>query len=260
MQIYQDELAQLYDAAVPDWPGEIAFYRQLIDQATPAKPSVLEVACGTGRVTIQLASSGMSITGIDLSDEMLAYARAKSAGMSNVLWQLADMRSFQLAQTFDLAIVPAYSFQLLLTEAEQMACLRHIARHLNPGACLAMHLEQHDPEWLDSLPTDGFTPFEMSGETNHPDTGQRIRVSVAWSHVVESCSVAVAIRYESIDGSGTVISRTDRAPMYLHCTSLKLLQEQMAGTGFKMESVFGDFLGSPYESDSEEMICVARKL
>ncbi|MCK5827372.1 class I SAM-dependent methyltransferase, partial [Candidatus Bipolaricaulota bacterium] len=169
-QIYQCELAQLYDVAVPDWPGEIAFYRQLVRQIPSTQPSLLEVACGTGRVTVQLASSNVSIVGIDLSDEMLAYARSKSAGMSNVQWVLADMRSFDLASTFDLAIVPAYSFQLLITEADQTACLKQIARHLNQGARLVMHLERHDSEWLTSLPTNGQTPFEASGETTHPGT------------------------------------------------------------------------------------------
>ena len=47
--------AQTYDAAVPDWPGEIDFYRQLSARASGADQRVLEVACGTGRVAIRLA-------------------------------------------------------------------------------------------------------------------------------------------------------------------------------------------------------------
>ena len=73
-QIYKDELAQLYDVAVPDWPGEIAFYQRLIQQVPSTHPSVLEIACGTGRVTVQMAGPDVSLVGIDLSDEMLAFA------------------------------------------------------------------------------------------------------------------------------------------------------------------------------------------
>lgn len=77
-QPYQDELAQLYDVAVPDWPGEIDFYHRLIQEIPSDPPSILEIACGTGRVTVQLASDDIHIVGIDLSNEMLDVARSKS--------------------------------------------------------------------------------------------------------------------------------------------------------------------------------------
>jgi ubiquinone/menaquinone biosynthesis C-methylase UbiE len=102
-QPYQDELAQLYDVAVPDWPGEIDFYRRLIQGTPSAPPSVLEVACGTGRITVQLANDDIHIVGIDLSDEMLDMARSKSVDLSNVRWVLSNMRSFDLEENFGLA-------------------------------------------------------------------------------------------------------------------------------------------------------------
>jgi ubiquinone/menaquinone biosynthesis C-methylase UbiE len=259
-QLYQDELAQLYDVAVPDWPGEIDFYRQLIQQVPLEQRSVLEIACGTGRVTVQLAGADVSITGIDLSDEMLAIARSKSTALSNVRWILADMRSFELPETFGLAIVPAYSFQLLLTAADQAACLRQIARHLSSGACLALHLEHHDPEWLASLPTDDFTPFEASGETIHPISGQRIRVSYAWAYNPESRSVSVTIRYEIIEDSGRIAPCTDRGPLSMHCTSPSELQDQLSAAGFDTESIVGDFRNQPYDSNSDEIIWIARRM
>ena len=178
-QIYKDELAQLYDVAVPDWPGEIAFYQRLIQQSPSTHPAVLEIACGTGRVTAQLAGPDASLVGIDLSDKMITFAQSKTTEASPIQWLWADMRSFELSRTFDLALVPAYSFQLLLTGSDQTACLRQIARHLKSDACLSLHLEQHNADWLASLPSHKFTPFEASGETSHPSTGQRIRVSYA---------------------------------------------------------------------------------
>jgi len=258
-QIYKDELAQLYDAAVPDWPGEIAFYQQLIQQAPSAHPSVLEIACGTGRVTVQLAGPDVSLVGIDLSDEMLVFAQSKTTETSPIRWLQADMRSFELSRTFDLALVPAYSFQLLLTEADQTACLRQIARHLKPGTQLALHLEQHDTDWLASLPSHEFTPFEASGETSHPSTGQRIRVSYAWSYIADTRSVAVTIRYEIIEESGAIASCIDRGPLHMYCTSRHQLQEQLAEAGFKTEGVYSNFFETPYKEDGEELIWVARK-
>jgi hypothetical protein len=84
-------------------------------------------------------------------------------------------------------------------------------------------------------------------------------VSYAWSYVTKTRSVAVSIRYEVIEDSGKIASRTDRDPMRMHCTSTHRLQEQLAEAGFKTEAVYGDFLDTPYESDSDEVIWVARK-
>ena len=258
-QLYEGELAQLYDVAVPDWPGEIDFYRQLARDTTSQQRSILEVACGTGRVAIQLADAGISIVGIDLSQEMLDIARNKSAGRPNIRWVHADMRSFDLGEKFGLAIVPAYSFQLLLTESDQTACLKQIVRHLEPGSHLVLHLETHDPDWLASLPSNDYTPFEKAGETIHLATGQRIRVSYAWCHVPTTQSVAVRSRYETIGESGGISACTDRGPLEMHCTSPHNLEQLLAQSGFKTEAIYGDFLGSPYDEDADEMIWLAQK-
>ena len=258
-QPYQGELAQLYDAAVPDWPGEIEFYRRLVQQTPSARRSVLEIACGTGRVTVQMANARVQITGIDLSSEMLDYARTKSTHLPNVHWMLADMRSFELGKSFGLAIVPAYSFQLLLTEADQTACLRQIARHLDVGARLALHLENHDLDWLASLPTDEFTSFVPAGEATHPITGQLIRVSYARSYAPAEQMLAVMIRYETIDESGQPSSHTDRGPLQMHCTLRHDLARLLELAGFETEATYCDFLGNSFDDDADELIWVARK-
>ena len=91
-------VAQLYDASVPDWPGEIDFYQELAAEAASKGGAVLEVACGTGRVAIRLAQDGVSVDGIDLSPATLDVAREKSAGIPHVCWVEGDMRSFRWAR------------------------------------------------------------------------------------------------------------------------------------------------------------------
>ena len=54
---------ETYDDSVPDWPCEISFYRQMAAQAKAAGGSVLEIACGTGRVAIRLAHEGVNVVG-----------------------------------------------------------------------------------------------------------------------------------------------------------------------------------------------------
>lgn len=71
--------AELYDLSVPDWDGELNFYRELTREAKARGESVLEVACGTGRVSIRLAEEGVSVVSTDLDAAMLEVARGKRA-------------------------------------------------------------------------------------------------------------------------------------------------------------------------------------
>jgi SAM-dependent methyltransferase len=113
MQTPEQLAAELYDVSVPDWDGEINFYRELVREIMlrGLAERVLEVACGTGRVTLRLAQEGVDLVGVDLDEEMLTVARRKSEGMPNVRWVRGDMRSLDLGQTFGLIIVPGHSFQ-----------------------------------------------------------------------------------------------------------------------------------------------------
>ena len=70
--------ARIYDHSVGDWPGEIDFYRRVID-AAPSR-DILELACGTGRVCLRLAGEATQVVGLDKSAEMLQIARDQSCG------------------------------------------------------------------------------------------------------------------------------------------------------------------------------------
>lgn len=106
----QSFYAETYDTVVPDWPGEIDFFHACAAEAMACGHGVLEIACGTGRVAIRLAQDGIQIVGLDHSEAMLAVARQRSSGMTNVHWVQADMRSFDLGKAFGLAIIPGHSF------------------------------------------------------------------------------------------------------------------------------------------------------
>ena len=75
--LVSEQEVQFYDKAVPDSPGEIEFYRAMAIEVKERDGSILEVGCGTGRVTLQLAQEGVSIAGLDLSPTMLTNARKK---------------------------------------------------------------------------------------------------------------------------------------------------------------------------------------
>ena len=104
-------------------PGDVAFY---VAQAQAAGSPVLELACGTGRVTIAIAEAGLRVVGLDLSPQMLARFEAKLPALpvevrERITLVQGDMRSFDLGQRFPLVIIPSPSFLQDLTVDDRLA-------------------------------------------------------------------------------------------------------------------------------------------
>lgn len=251
-------IAQLYDASVPDWPGEIDFYLRLAEPVQACDGSVLEIACGTGRVALRLAQQGLRVVGIDLSLEMLQVARRKSSERAHPHWIQADMRAFELSEQFELVIIPGHSFQFMLTPADQMACLSCLQRHLKPGGRLVIHLDHQDVGWLGELQRGKGGLFEPAGEVSDPHTGQQVRVSRAWWYQPATQTAYAKTVWEEVDQNGRVSERWERGPVQLHCVFRHEMEHLLARVGLQSEAVYGDFLGNTLTDESSEMIWVAR--
>lgn len=161
--------AQLYDEVVHDWPDEINFYRQLIEENGIS--SLLEVACGTGRVMLKLIREGMEVTGVDLDTALLEVARTKANGHPSVTLREGDMQSFHLDRTFQLAIIPGHSFQFMLASEAQLNCITNIERHLIANGLLVVHLDYPEIDWLGDLTRGLGGVFGVEAEVSHPETG-----------------------------------------------------------------------------------------
>ena len=80
--LYRD--GKVYDAMNESLVADSRFY---VNEFKDEKGEILELACGTGRITCALAKSGKSVTGLDLSEAMLVEARTKSAKLNlNISW------------------------------------------------------------------------------------------------------------------------------------------------------------------------------
>jgi SAM-dependent methyltransferase len=255
-QSVADLYSALYDVTVPDWPGEIAFYQTLALAA--AGQDVLEIACGTGRVTLPLARAGVRITGLELSAAMLAQARGKSAGLPNVTWVQGDMRTFDLGRPFGLVIIPGHSFQFMLTPDDQVQCLQCIRRHLLPGGTLVVHLDHQNLGWLGGLGTTRHDAFKFGAPVVHPTTGQLIRTAHAWTYAPATQTAAVTTVWEEVTADGVVLARWERPPMPLHCVFRCEMEHLLHRVGLAVEAVYGDFESSGLTDTSDSMIWVAR--
>jgi SAM-dependent methyltransferase len=250
--------ARTYDDSVPDWPGEIDFYREMAAGVKSEGGTLLEIACGTGRVAIRLAQDGVNVVGLDLSSAMLEIARQKSLHLENMRWIEGDMRSFELDKAFELVLIPGHAFQNLNTPQDQVACLGCIKRHLKPRGTLVVHLDPPDIQWLGDLRRDKGGVFEAAEQFQNPDTGRQVRALRAWSYEPSTQTATVQSVWEEMDSDGQVASRVERRPIRLHCVFPFEMQHLLARAGFEVEALYGDFFRQEFLNDSPSMIWVAR--
>jgi ubiquinone/menaquinone biosynthesis C-methylase UbiE len=255
--------AETYDICVSDWTGEIDFCREVVDQEVKSrKGSVLELACGTGRIAIRLAQNGVSVVGLDRSQEMLEVARQKSVDNKHMRWVEGDMRSFELDERFNMILIPSHSFQNLNSPEDQVACLECSMRHLKPGGMLLVHLDHMNDgnmSWLGELTGEKKGVFEAAEQFKHPRTGYQVQTRRAWSYEPATQTAIMQTVWEEIGTGGEIISRWDTGPIRLHCVFRFEMEHLLKRVGFDIEHVYGDFFRQELRDDSTEMIWIARK-
>ena len=247
-----------YDIAVQDWPGEIEFYRSLVRDVKQHNGKMLDIACGTGRVSLQLVSEGVPISGLDISSDMLAAIRRKSDSLTNVHWFLGDMRDFNLGEQFDLIIIPGHAFQFMLTSQDQAACLNCIRRHLSPNGKLVIHLDHQDLGWLGGLDQGWSNDFQLAGEYHLPGEEGSVRKWNVWSYEPVTQTASVITAWETIGKNGMVTKRVENPEKKLHCVFRFEMEHLLARTGFEVEALYGDFFRHSLGNTSSDMIWVAR--
>lgn len=140
----------------------IAFYLGL---AREVGGPVLEIACGTGRVTVPIARAGIATTGLDIVSGMLEQARNKSAGLP-ARWVEGDARTFDLHERFRLIFMTGNAFQAFVTNAEQAALLQRVRAHLADDGLFAF--ETRNPLLPNTRRPDGFFfPLDSQREEEH---------------------------------------------------------------------------------------------
>lgn len=138
-----DKWAKIYDFIYSGKQEDEEFYKK---HARKAKGKVLEIACGTGRIYLELLRNNVDAYGIDISKEMLANLRskAKEENLTPKVYK-ADMKSFRLKHKFSLIIIPFRSFLHNLTTEDQLKTMKNCKRHLKPGGKLALNFFNPDP-------------------------------------------------------------------------------------------------------------------
>ncbi len=252
-----DAWAEYYDLIHQGLPGEAEFY---IGQAVRRGGRVLELGCGTGRIAIPMAMSGLDVTGLDNSGPMLDMCRYKMSAIGptrgTVTLVQDDMSDFELHDTFTTIAMAYRTFMHLLTPDQQRRSLRAVRRHLAPDGMFIMNT------WRPNLatlipPTRGKSPgFREAGRYDAGDVTvvHRVRTGIDEYRqlLIEDHQVS------EIDGDGRVV-REASLPMVRAWTTLRELKHLVELEGLRAEAVFGDFDANALSEQSTEMIWVLRR-
>ncbi len=243
-------------AAFYDWENaqtvqrrDVAFWQRL---AAAADGEVLELGCGTGRISVPVAKSGVTVTGIDRSAPMLARAGRRIArGRLGDRLRLVrgDIRLLPFrARRFGLVMAPYGILQSLTRERDLAAALASVARVLPKGGRFGIDLVPDLPAWDEY----------RDRKTLAGRMGRDTRVEL-----VETVRQDRARRLTIFDQRYTTTRGRDTREHRFSLTFRTLTVPQMAGrlerAGFAIEAVLGDYLGGPWDLRAEVWVLLARR-
>ncbi|GAB2694703.1 class I SAM-dependent methyltransferase [Paenibacillus thermoaerophilus] len=204
----------------------------------PAGASVLDLCCGMGRHSLALAEMGYKVTGVDLSEPLLAEARAADAE-GRVRWHRGDMRDVPLEGGFDAVVNLFTSFGYFDTDEENRRVLEEISRLLQPGG--RWLLDFLNASWVESR----LVPHSVRKEGD---------LTIDERRVVEDGFVRKTITLSEPGRPDRVYHEQVR--MY----GLDDFRRLLAGTGLRIDAVHGSYEAEEYtERDSPRLILVGSK-
>jgi SAM-dependent methyltransferase len=244
-QLYSD--GRHYDLQTRDVVEDISFY---LRQARKYGEPVLELACGTGRITIPLAEQGIKITGLDVSEPMLSQARKKAAEKGvTVEWVQADCRDFKLDKKFRLVFLPFNSITHLHDLESIEACFSRVGRHLARDGRFIIDV---------FVPAMGILmrdPSKRYPVAEYPDPDGKGTVTITESNVYDSAAQMNRIKWYYSIGGGKEFVKENNMRMFFPQELVALLKYN----GFVIENKFADYGEAPFSSDSGKQLVICHR-
>ena len=203
--------------------------------------TILDLACGPGRHSVEFAGRGYQVTGVDRTSFLieLGQERAARAGVG-VEWVKSDMREFVRPNSFDLALSMFTSLGYFETNEEERRVLRNIRESLRPGATLLVEMAAKErlaqiwaPANRHSFP-DGAVLFESR------------EVYDDWSRIRQEWTLIKDGRARSFPFTHSIYSGRE-------------LKTELLLAGFGEVRLFGDLLGQPFGMGAPRLVALATK-
>ena len=257
---------QGWDAYAPfyDWENaqtlgrrDVPFWRRV---ASAAGGPVLELGCGTGRVSLPLARAGVDLVGIDRSAPMLDRARKRILKSSKLLKPSnpqirkslrlvrGDIRSLPFDDaTFPMVLAPYGILQSLIRPRDLTATLASVARVVAPGGTFGIDLVPDVPKWREYK-----NRVQLRGRAG----GAQLTLIESVRQDPKRHLTTFEQKYiERKDGH----SREHRFDLIFRTLSVRQMTRQLEKAGFRVDAVLGDYRGRPWDDRADVWIIMAKK-
>ena len=263
---------EIYEITHGDKNNDFPLY---LEYASISGSPILDIGCGTGRVSFMLAQAGYDVTVIELCEDMLHIAKKKlQRNPDEVQKRLNllqhDMCELNLPQrNFKLILMPYGEFAHVLTRERQQITLEKISQHLDVDGLLIISMSNWNPQcepfiisFQEAININGESiesmPITYEGTFTHHVKQQRIIRYIARGY---DPSVQIAIHtyiHEISEITGRVVARTVHVfPLrYIFRYEMELLLDK---TGFTVEAIYGYYDKSPFTYNSQRMIFIAKR-
>jgi SAM-dependent methyltransferase len=247
-----DDYAPFYDWENARTLGrrDVPFWRQL---AVGARGAVLELGCGTGRISLPLARAGARVVGIDRSEAMLARAhqRLRRARLRDRLRLVrGDIRYLPFASPFAMVMAPYGVLQSLLRERDLKATLVAVRDVLEPGGTFGIELVADLPSWEEYR-----RRISLKGWRGRQG-GSRITL-------VETVRQDVARKLTIFDQEFSETRgrqrRIHRFSLTFRTLSVPQMTRRLEAAGFEVTALLGDYRGAEWDPRADVWVVIARK-
>ena len=242
---FDEDWAQMFAYKTRDAPKEARAIRRMLD--LPARSKVLDLCCGDGRISLQLARLGYHVTGLDLSLAMLQLAqrKAKRANL-RIRWIQLDMRDMAFSEEFDAIINISTSFGFFANEQDNVRTLYSAANALRKEGKLLLDLE--NVYYLSHM-------ARLYGTTPTYQPVDRFKGWLEEATFFDPISHNVQMNLR-LWREETVIKEVKGIYRVYSFPEMRSLLES---SGFRIRSIYGDFRLRPYNVDSPRMIVLCEK-
>ena len=211
--------------------------------------SVLELGCGSGRLTRLLATQCKHVTGIDNSKEMLSHAQQNRP--DNITYLRADMADFRLDQLFDCIIIPFNTLNLLHPQNLTKKCLRLCYSHLRNNGALFFQVFNPNKTLLQSA---GERLFQFT-ILKHENGDTLIKETLKSYSANDEC-LSLVERYRDRPFSSKKPQRDLEHSLKLYTPKKKIWDNMLFQCGFKIKQCFGNYSHTPFTEEKDQILLV----
>jgi SAM-dependent methyltransferase len=235
------KLVAIYDPVNPI-DDKIDFFVELAETLQAKK--IIDLGCGTGLLSHELAKRGHEVIGIEPAAAMIEQAERKYG--SEVRWLVGGSEKLDADMQADMAIMTGHVAQFFLEDTEWSQALQNIHRALRSGGCIVF--ESRNPD---------VTPFVSWPTVTHHDRIENTSLGPVewWSDrvIVADSYASYTLHYLFTEGGDEILSDNK-----LKFRTYEELQKSLENAGFIVEQVYGGWDGEPFESHSPEMVFIAK--